>query len=71
VPRPSILTSHAPNLAAASSVVQHEQMLMYAIKHNHLDTVRQLLEQGLSANMLVFRVFCFYFSVSRVTILSI
>ena len=56
MPHLSILASHAPYDAAASSVVQQEQMFMYAVKHNHLDTVRQLLEQGLSANMLVFSV---------------
>ena len=28
-------------------------MFMYAVKYNHVDTVRQLLEKGLNANMLV------------------
>ena len=35
-----------------SLMIQQEQMLMYAVKHGHFETVQQLLLEGMSANML-------------------
>ena len=58
---PPILALHAPyDEAALPELPQEKQMFMYAVKYNHVDTVRQLLEKGLDANMLVLPVHGFF-----------
>ena len=43
----------ALSLPPKKTLIQREQMFMYAVKHGHLSTVEELLADGLSANMLV------------------
>ena len=45
-------TSRAPALHTKEPMIPREQMLMYAVKHGHIETVGQLLSEGLNANML-------------------